>query len=70
MESFPGKCRGQCLKEDWFRSLTDAREIIGAWRADYHQRRLHSALGYQAPAVFFAAWRAQHAGHGGQESKT
>ena len=63
VESFNGKFRDECLNEHWFRSLAEAREIIGAWRADYNQRRPHSALGYQTPAEFAAAWRARHAGH-------
>ncbi len=70
VESFNGKFRDECLNEHWFRSLPEAREIIGAWRADYNQRRPHSALGYQTPAEFAAAWRARHAGHARQEAST
>ncbi len=58
VESFNGTFRDECLNKHWFRSLAEAREIIGAWRADYNQRRPHSALGYQTPAEFRAAWRA------------
>ena len=29
--------------------------MISAWKEDYNHRRLHSALGYQAPAVYAAA---------------
>jgi putative transposase len=50
VESFNGKFRDECLNEHWFRSLAEARQIIGAWRADYNQRRPHSALGYRPPA--------------------
>ena len=57
VESFNGKFRDECLNEHWFRTLAEAREIIGAWRADYNQRRPHSALGYRTPAEFAAAWR-------------
>jgi putative transposase len=49
VESFNGKFRDECLNEHWLRSLAEAREIIGAWRAHYNQRRPHSALGYQSP---------------------
>ena len=70
VESFNGKFRDECLNEHWFRSLAEACEIIGAWRADYNQRRPHSALGYRTPAVFAAAWRARHAGHARQEPHT
>jgi len=37
--------------------LAEAREIIGAWCADYNQRRPQSALGYQTRAELAAAWR-------------
>jgi putative transposase len=61
VESFNGWFRDECLNEHRIRSLAEARDIIGAWRADYNQRRPHSALGYLTLAEFAAAWRAQHA---------
>jgi len=70
VESFNGKFRDECLNEHWFRSLAEASEIIGAWRADYNQRGPHSALGYQTPAEFAAAWRTRHAGYARQEGST
>ena len=69
VESFNGKFRDECLNEHWFQSLAEAREIVSAWRVDYNQKRPHSTLGYQAPAEFAAAWRAQHAGHARQEAQ-
>jgi putative transposase len=69
VESFNGKFRDECLNEHWFRSLSEARAIVGAWRTDYNQRRPHSALEYQTPAEFAAAWRAQHAGPTRQQMK-
>jgi putative transposase len=47
VESFNREFRDDSLDEHWFRSLAVAREIIAAWRANYHQRRPRSALGYQ-----------------------
>ena len=35
VESFNGKFRDECLNEHWFRSLPEAREIVGRWRQDY-----------------------------------
>jgi transposase InsO family protein len=50
--SFNGKFRDECLNENWFIDLTDAREKIETWRCDYNQVRPHSALGYLTPAEF------------------
>jgi putative transposase len=49
-ESFIGKFRDECLNEEVFRSVEDARVVIESWRREYNQRRPHSALGYQPPA--------------------
>jgi putative transposase len=38
-----------------FWSLAQARVVISDWKADDNHRRRHSALGYQAPAVYAAA---------------
>ena len=54
IESFHGKMREECLNENWFVDLADARERIEAWRVDYNMVRPHSALGYQTPAEFAA----------------
>lgn len=34
--------RDECLNENWFSSLADAREKIGQWRQDYNEARPHS----------------------------
>jgi putative transposase len=57
IESFNGKLRDECLKEHWFDSLAQARQIIGDWRRDYNESRPHSALDYQTPAEFAAHYR-------------
>ena len=35
-ESFIGRLRDECLNENWFISLKDARDIIESWRIDYN----------------------------------
>lgn len=51
-ESFHGRVRDECLNEQWFLGLGDARQLVEAWRQDYNTERPHSALGYQTPAAF------------------
>ncbi len=65
MESFNGKLRDECLNENVFTSLAQARRIIEAWRIDYNAVRPHSSLGYRTPEEFAAAWHAANAGGGG-----
>ncbi len=47
IESFNARFRDECLSENWFTSLADARQKIEEWRQDYNQRRPHSSLGYR-----------------------
>lgn len=54
IESFNGRFRDECLNQNWFVSLDDARRIIETWRVDYNTVRPHSALGYRTPAEFAA----------------
>jgi len=52
IESFNGKFRDECLNQNWFVDLADARERIEGWRVDYNTVRPHSSLGYQTPVEF------------------
>ena len=51
-ESFIGRLRDECLNENWFISLKDARDIIESWRIDYNDGRPHSSLGGLAPREY------------------
>lgn len=55
VESFNARVRDECLNINIFWSLVQARMVISDWKHDYNHRRRHSALGYQAPAVYAAA---------------
>lgn len=52
VESFNGTFRDECLNENWFLSLDDARQIIENWRVDYNEVRPHGSLGDQTPVEF------------------
>ncbi len=52
VESFNARFRDGCLNQHWFKDLTDARQIIEAWRNHYNAVRPHSSLGYKTPALF------------------
>jgi len=58
IESFNGSVRAECLNENWFLSLEDAKEKIEAWRLDYNNHRPHSALGNLAPREFASSGQA------------
>jgi len=57
IESFNGRLRQECLNENWFLSLEDARDKIEAWRLYYNGERPHGSLGNKAPLEFAAAGR-------------
>ena len=49
IESFNGKLRDECLNENWFTSLQEAKRLVEEWREEYNERRPHSALGGRTP---------------------
>ena len=59
IEAFNGRVRQECLDQQWFFSLEEARNCLEEWRRDYNTIRPHTALGNQTPAAFAAAWREQ-----------
>lgn len=52
IESFNGRFRDECLNENIFRSIDEARKIIETWRIDYNRHRPHSSLGNLTPEEF------------------
>jgi putative transposase len=53
IESFNGKLRDECLNENWFLSIKEAKEIIEGWWVAYNQVRPHSSLGNCTPIEFY-----------------
>jgi len=62
IEAFNGRLRQECLDQQWFLSVEEARNCLEEWRRDYNTFRPHTALGNQTPAAFVAAWHKQQAG--------
>jgi putative transposase len=60
VESFNGRVRDECLNENWFLGLRDARTTIEAWRSDYNAHRPHTSLGGLAPDEFLRRWLEAH----------
>lgn len=52
IESFNGKFRDECLNENWFLDLPEARQIIEQWRQIYNTLRPHGALNHSTPEAF------------------
>ena len=62
IESFNGRLRQECLNQNWFLSLGDARQKTETWRRDYNEVRPHSALGNLAPNEFASSGQVHLAG--------
>ena len=52
IESFNSRIRDECLNENVFVDIEDARQKIQAWLDEYHSVRPHSSLGMKTPEEF------------------
>jgi len=52
VESFNGKLRDECLNQNWFLTLGEARDRVERWRKEYNELRPHSSLGNRTPQEF------------------
>lgn len=52
IESFNGKLRAECLDQNWFTDLADARATIERWRVEYNTERPTKPLGKLTPTEF------------------
>lgn len=59
IESFNGRLREECLNQELFESIEDAREKLEVWRTDYNESRPHSSLGHLTPREFAQTRSAQ-----------
>jgi putative transposase len=54
IEAFNGRCRAECLNENWFLGLADATNKIRAWRLHYNTDGPRSTLGNLAANLMMA----------------
>jgi transposase InsO family protein len=59
LERFHGSIKGECIRPGTPISLEDALRIVGRYVDHYNQVRLHSAIGYVAPADKLAGREAE-----------
>lgn len=52
IESFNSRLREECLDQQLFLSLDDARQKVESWRRFYNELRPHSSLGGKPPSLF------------------
>ncbi len=52
VESCHGKVRAECIDQNWFLTLADARSKCEAYRREYNEERPHSAIGNKTPMAF------------------
>ena len=52
IESFNSRFRDECLNEELFHDLKDAKKKIEKWRRYYNEERPHSSLGMKTPVDF------------------
>lgn len=52
IESVNGKMRNECLNENWFKDIEEARRLIEEWRIFYNSERPHSSLGGLTPEEY------------------
>ncbi|WP_426580241.1 IS3 family transposase [Leptospira interrogans] len=52
IESFNGKMRNECLNENWFKNIEEARCLVEVWRNFYNSVRSHSSLGGLTPEEY------------------
>lgn len=52
VESFHNRLRDECLNQELFPGVTEARVVIEEWRRLYNRIHPHSKLGFQSPDQF------------------
>jgi len=53
VESFHQRLRDECLNQEWFLSVLEAKVVIENWRKQYNALHPHSNLGYDSPNMVY-----------------
>ena len=59
IESFNGKLRTECLDQNWFVSLQEAKEKLNSHRKEHNTERPHTALNFLTPEQYLTKWRSE-----------
>ena len=57
IESFNGRLREECLNDNQFLTLMEAKTVIEVWREDYNKVRPHGSLDWMTPEEFASKQR-------------
>ena len=57
IEPFNSRLREECLDQQLFLSLNDAKQKVEEWRRFYNELRPHSALGGMPPSLFASGFK-------------
>ena len=52
VSGFHNRLRNECLNQEVFLSVTEARVVTGEWRSFFNRVHPHSGLGFQSPDSF------------------
>ena len=52
VESIHNRLRDECLNQEIFLSVTEARVVVEEWRCFYNRVHPHSRLGFQSPEAY------------------
>jgi transposase InsO family protein len=62
VESFNSRFRDECLNEELFHDLADAKKKIEKWRKYYNEERPHSSIDMKTPNEFERGFKFNNAG--------
>nr|WP_017852531.1 integrase core domain-containing protein [Leptospira interrogans] len=52
LSAFDGIHQNECLNENWFKDIEEAKSLIEDWRIFYNSEKSHSSLGGPTPEEY------------------